>query len=93
MGQSACYEWNRFRGKLIFSNAGLVGGNGKMKDRLSFVVDYNSTEVMPGDVQEYFLSPELTEGGYRFRNGSMGGFMTFAGHGYSYESYICFLRK
>jgi hypothetical protein len=80
----------RGRGKLVFNNLGIHGGNGKMKDRLKFKVDWKKSEVAPMEIYEYFLTPQMATGGMLMRNGSKGGFMTFAGHGYSWETYVCF---
>lgn len=78
-------------GAHVFNNRGLKGGKSQMKDRLQFVFDLKKSAGYP-EIHEYFLSPELTEGGTKLRNGSMGGFLSFAGHGYSWETYICFRR-
>ena len=78
------------KGAVVFKNDGLKGGTGKMKDRLVFNADYKRSEVTPGEITQYFLTPSLVSGGEKLRNGSMGGFMSFAGQGYSYESFICF---
>ncbi len=74
----------------ILKNNGVKGGKGKMKDRISFTVDYEATKNFPEEISEFLLTPELLTGGMKLRNGSKGGFMSFAGHGYSWESYICF---
>ena len=70
-----------------------MGGKGKMKDRLYFEVDEASEIFPPEGFEHFYLSPELTSGGFQLRNGSKGGFITFNGHGYSYETFICFLKK
>lgn len=80
----------RSRGKLVFNNMGLTSGHGRMRDRLKFKVDWDKSQVAPMEIYEYYLTPAMTTGGMVMRNGSKGGFMTFAGHGYSWETYVCF---
>lgn len=74
----------------VFDNNGLKGGNGKMKDRLSFIKNYQESDIKDGDIVEFLLTPDMLQGGSLLRNGSRGGFVSFAGHGYSWETYICF---
>jgi hypothetical protein len=81
------------RGYAVLENKGPKGGNGKMKDRLVFVVNYRKSQVVSESTSHYYLEPELLTGGKTMRNGSKGGFVSFEGHGYSYESYVCFLAR
>ncbi|HXH29824.1 MAG TPA: hypothetical protein VNJ01_03325 [Bacteriovoracaceae bacterium] len=81
------------RGSAILENRGFKGGNGKMKDRLVFSVNYERSEVVSENTSHYYLEKELLTGGKVLRNGARGGYVTFEGHGYSYESYLCFLRN
>lgn len=84
-----------FGGKIlkgVFDNTGVKGGNGKMKDRLSFVKNYQESTELNDEIAEFLLTPDMLTGGSRLRNGSMGGFVSFAGHGYSWETFICFKK-
>lgn len=81
------------KGKVVYDNTGLVGGNGQMKDRYGFKINYELSEVTPVEgFNEFFVTTPMTIGGEPLANGTTGGQITFKGHGYSYESYDCFLR-
>jgi len=82
------------RANVVYLNQGILGGQGRMKNRLYFTADDESSDVSPQEGFEYFyISPALTTGGFTFRNGSKGGYLTFNGQVYSYETYICFLNQ
>jgi len=79
-------------GYAILVNKGVFGGKGKMKDRFYYDVDYDQSEVVSETTEHFYVEPELVEGGKVMKNGRMGGFISFEGHGFSYESYVCYLR-
>lgn len=86
-------DWASGKGKVIYTNEGLIGGNGAMKDRVKYGLDYDRSEIFPYEAMDnLYISKELAKGGLLLRNGSKGGFISYLGHGYSYESYICFAK-
>lgn len=78
------------RGWAILVNRGEYGGKGKMKSRLYFTVDYDKSQVVSENTNFYYVERELTTGGRKMRNGRLGGFISFTGEGYGYESYVCY---
>ena len=63
-----------------------------MKDRLFFAVNYDKSQVVSEVTSHYYLEPELVQGGKPMKNGKLGGFVSFEGHGWSYESYVCYAK-
>ena len=76
----------------VFDNAGLKGGNGKMKERVSFVKNFQESTERNEEIYEFLLTPGMLTGGSRLRNGSMGGLMSYSGHGYRWETFLCLTK-
>ncbi len=81
------------RGNLGFFNKGLKGGSGKMADQIVYDWSKAISTVYNWDLaQTFFVQPAMLTGGARLGGGRIGGFISFVGGGYSYESYLCILK-
>ena len=76
----------------VFDNAGQKGGSGKMKERVSFVKNFQESTERNEEIYEFLLTPGMLTGGSRLRNGSMGGLMSYSGHGYRWETFLCLTK-
>ena len=77
-------------GDLVFLNQGAKGGSGKMKDQFVYEWSKEDSSIYNwNNADEYIVQPALVSGGTALKNGKFGGFMSFVGGGYSYESYLC----
>lgn len=80
-------------GNLVFLNAGLKGGSGKMANQLAYKWSKIKSQIYNWNLpQEFLVQPELQTGGVRLNNGRTGGFMSFLGQGFGYEYYLCVRR-
>lgn len=86
-------SWEIKTGKAVFDRKGIIGGTGKMRGKVLYSINFNTSQVLPqSGVSSFFLDQDLIIGGRELRPGFRGGLMTFVNPSKLYDSYVCYRK-